>query len=107
MRVAAGTSLVLDAVETLTVGPDVASAVLHTLSAGVGILLLIGLWTPVVGVLVALDAAWQAFSSPGDAAFFILVGILAAALALLGPGAWSIDARLFGWKRIAGGRPPL
>jgi hypothetical protein len=21
-------------------------------------------------------------------------------LALLGPGAWSIDARLFGWRRI-------
>jgi hypothetical protein len=22
------------------------------------------------------------------------------ALALLGPGGWSIDARLFGWKRV-------
>ena len=95
------------AVETLTAGPDVASAVLHALSAGIGILLLIGLWTPIVGALAALDAAWQAIASPGGAGFFILVGALAAALALLGPGAWSIDARLFGWKRIVVRRPPL
>jgi len=46
-------------------------------------------------------------SSLGDAGFFILVGALAAALALPGPGAWAIVARLFGWKRIVVRRPPL
>jgi uncharacterized membrane protein YphA (DoxX/SURF4 family) len=100
IRVVAGTTLIAHAVAMLTAGPEVASAVPHLLTAGIGILLLIGLWTPVAGALAALDAAWLAFSSPGDARFYILLAALAAALALLGPGAWSVDARLFGWKRI-------
>ena len=30
----------------------------------------------------------------------LLTGTIAAGLAMLGPGRWSVDARLFGWKRI-------
>jgi hypothetical protein len=63
-------------------------------------LLLAGLWTPIAGVLVALLALWQAFSHPGNPRSCIMLGTLGAALALLGPGGWSVDARLFGWKRI-------
>jgi putative oxidoreductase len=32
----------------------------------------------------------------------IIVGILAGTLAMIGPGAWSVDARLFGRKQIGG-----
>ena len=65
-----------------------------------GILLLAGLWTPIAGTLVTVLEGWKAISGDGDPSTSILLGTLAGALAVLGPGAWSVDARLFGWKRI-------
>jgi putative oxidoreductase len=65
-----------------------------------GILLLLGLWTPVAGTLVALLEVWHLFLLEGDPWIHILLLTLGISLALLGPGAWSIDARLFGWRRI-------
>jgi uncharacterized membrane protein YphA (DoxX/SURF4 family) len=73
-------------------------------AAAGGVLLLLGLWTPVVGVAVAIDESWIAFSLPlaqlSDRWPHILLAILVAAVAMLGPGAWSIDARLFGRQRF-------
>lgn len=65
-----------------------------------GLLLLAGLWTPIAGSLVALLAVWSAISEPGDLWAKIFLGTIGLGLALLGPGQWSMDARLFGWKRI-------
>ena len=73
---------------------------LHGLETGAGLLLLAGLWTPIAGALVAVIELSNTFSQPGDPWTNILLGTLGAALALLGPGAWSVDACLFGWKRI-------
>jgi len=74
-----------------------------------GALLVAGLWTPVAGCIVAICSLWNTISRAGEPWANILLGSIAAALALLGPGAWSVDARLFGWKRIdlenRGGRP--
>jgi uncharacterized membrane protein YphA (DoxX/SURF4 family) len=70
--------------------------------AGVGAaaLLLVGFWTPVAGALMATVQMYFAFSHSHDPWIHITFGTVAAALAMLGPGAWSVDARLFGRKRI-------
>jgi putative oxidoreductase len=100
MSLVAGIALVVHGVTTLRGQTTMGAALLHVLAAGAGILLLAGLWTPIAGALVAVIALWHAFSQPGDPWSCIMLGTLGAALALLGPGAWSVDARLFGWKRI-------
>jgi hypothetical protein len=65
------------------------------------ILLLSGLWTPFSGSLLAALELWKFLSrQPLDPWTDILLATIGAALGLLGPGAWSVDARLFGWKRI-------
>jgi putative oxidoreductase len=70
------------------------------MAMGAATLLLVGFWTPVAGVLLALTEIFLAFSHSYDPWIHILLGVLGAALAMLGPGAWSVDARLFGRKRI-------
>ena len=83
---------------------DLAAIVPSLIGAGAGILLLIGLWTPVVGGVVAVMQIWIAFSQVGDPWPCIILAVLAATLAMIGPGAWSIDARLFGREHIEIGR---
>ena len=100
MRLVAGIALVAHGITTLRGGPPIGPAILDVLAAGAGTLLLAGLWTPFAGAFVAVIALWNTCSQPGDPWTNIMLGTLGAAVALLGPGAWSVDARLFGWKRI-------
>jgi putative oxidoreductase len=76
----------------------------NLVTAGGGLFLLAGLWTPITGALIAIDELWIAFalySSPLDGHWIhVLLAVLSAGVAMLGPGAWSIDARLFGRKRF-------
>jgi uncharacterized membrane protein YphA (DoxX/SURF4 family) len=67
---------------------------------GAGILLIVGLWTPIAGTAVGLIEIWKMFMLPGDRGVWLLLGAVGVALAMLGPGLWSVDARLYGWKRL-------
>lgn len=79
---------------------DTAAIFLRYASLVVAVLLVIGLATPVAGIVEAaiqvgimmLDKRYD-FSS-------LVAAALGMALAMLGPGAWSLDARVFGRKRI-------
>jgi uncharacterized membrane protein YphA (DoxX/SURF4 family) len=64
-----------------------------------GILIIIGLWTSVaasVALVLGLGAAGFGIE-PLHSLFFAWLSF---AVALIGPGAWSFDARLFGWRQI-------
>jgi putative oxidoreductase len=100
LRVVAGIALMFYAAMALRVDPPVASVILYVFTGALGILLLFGLWTPIAGTLLAIVASSSAFLHRADFLNWVLLGAFGAALALLGPGAWSVDARLFGWKRV-------
>jgi hypothetical protein len=100
MRLVGGMAAIAQWLMRLRGGPSIESAILDVFAIAAGFLLLVGLWTPIAGTLVAVLGFWNAASRPGDPWDGVLLGTFGAALALLGPGAWSVDARLFGWKRI-------
>ena len=101
MRLVVGSALIVRASSTLWRDPPpINTTITCALLAACGILLIPGLWTPIAGTLVALTEIWQILTLPGDPWVPVLLGTIGGALAMLGPGLWSVDARLFGWKRV-------
>jgi len=77
------------------------------MTAASGAVLLIGFSTPVTSVLAGLGSAAVALSGdPASADLFharlsvFLIVTMAVAVILIGPGAFSLDARLFGRREI-------
>jgi len=78
------------------------------LALTIGSTLLVGFLTPFACILLGLGCAAMAFSSSTNytldllhgGLFLLIVVGMAAATALLGPGAYSLDARLFGRREI-------
>jgi putative oxidoreductase len=70
------------------------------IEGALALLLCAGLWTPIAGSMLAGLAVWAVFSRTGDPWALILQAAVGVALAMLGPGAWSIDALLSGTRRM-------
>jgi hypothetical protein len=100
MRFVEGAVLVGRGVEGLLGDLTFGAPFLHLVRMVLGLLVIVGLWTPVIGVVVAVLESCLFLLHVGDPWIHVLLVTLGICLALLGPGAWSMDARLFGWKRI-------
>jgi putative oxidoreductase len=70
------------------------------IAATTSALLLVGLWTPVAGLLQVCVELTSGFARDALGYNQILLAVLGLSLSMIGPGAWSIDARLFGRKQI-------
>lgn len=77
------------------------SVALLLLDGGAALLLLVGLWTPVAGAVIACCELWIVVSGGEEFWQPLVLATLGATLAMIGPGASSVDALLFGRKQIA------
>jgi hypothetical protein len=77
------------------------SALPEAALAVMGLLIVPGLWTPVAGAMVVPVAMWQVLTAADDPWVALVVATIGAAVAMLGPGRWSVDAHLYGWRRVS------
>ncbi|HVO63900.1 MAG TPA: hypothetical protein VMT53_23460 [Terriglobales bacterium] len=99
LRLFLGGALILGAIGAVLHGSIIA-AIANALAAIAGVFLLIGLWTPVVGAIVAVTELWMVLLLPQELRLHFLQAIFGIGLAMIGPGVWSLDARLYGWRRL-------
>jgi len=63
--------------------------------------LLLGLWTPLAGATISIVGIGIFFTvCSGHSLTAIIVAVLGATVAMIGPGIWSIDAKLYGRKLL-------
>jgi putative oxidoreductase len=100
LRLLAGSGLLYGGIVSARSAFDASQTVPPVLAAAFGAMLVVGLFTPFAGIMAAAVEVWIAFSHPGSRWPQIGLASLCLSLVMIGPGAWSIDARLFGRKQI-------
>jgi putative oxidoreductase len=100
IRIVAGTTLIIDAVMKVHAGQLVLPMLLSILAIGDGTMLIVGLWTPLAGILAGAISIVEIVFLHQSPRPEILLAAMGVGLALVGPGALSIDAWIFGLKKI-------
>src|SRR4029453_11595320 len=99
LRVIVAITLIARCVQLVN-GSSLQTITPHVITGGLGLFVLFGLWTSVAGAVVGIIELFIAFSHNHDPWLSVLLASVVIAVALLGPGTWSLDARRSGWKRI-------
>jgi uncharacterized membrane protein YphA (DoxX/SURF4 family) len=100
LRLVAGAILIFDGVHSLLGQGRIDVIAQQVIAIFAGLLLIVGLWTPIAGAVVTVLELWAIVVGTDHIRGVILLAALGAALAMLGPGVRSVDARLFGRRRI-------
>ena len=100
LRLAAGGILLTNGIAWLASSPHRDPIAPAIIGIAAGVLMLIGFWTPVGGALAFISQSWTALIIGILPETAILLLSISVAVAMLGPGAWSIDSLLFGRHRL-------
>ena len=100
LRIVCGVFVIAGGVTTIIAAPHTQTLLLQFIALAAALLLLAGLWTPIAGLLMVVVEVWFALSRTNSIASSVLLAAVGAALAALGPGSHSIDAKIYGRKRI-------
>jgi uncharacterized membrane protein YphA (DoxX/SURF4 family) len=100
LRVTAGLLLIHDGLGGSEVHSFMTAMVVEPIAIAAGVLLLLGFWTPIVGIVVTALELYFATSGTVHWRNALLLGVVGIAVAALGPGFRSVDARLYGRKRV-------
>jgi uncharacterized membrane protein YphA (DoxX/SURF4 family) len=99
-RVLTSTILVYCGASHLLENARLAPSLPYLIAAVAGTFLLIGLWTPLAGSTIAVVELWILLAWSGNSLIAGMLAGLGATVAMIGPGIWSIDAKLYGRKHL-------
>jgi uncharacterized membrane protein YphA (DoxX/SURF4 family) len=100
LRIAASVPLLAVAMARLWAEPVDVAVWLLILACVSGTLMLAGVWTPFAAALLAILEGILACAGPAFEWTHLIHALIGLSLVMLGPGYWSIDAHLYGRKRI-------
>jgi putative oxidoreductase len=100
LRLVVGILLIHDGVLALTSGAQAEIAIVQSVAIAAGILLVVGLWTPIAGLLLLLVDVCLVLLRNTEIRSGILLGVVGVALGFLGPGHRSLDALRYGRRRL-------